>query len=134
MPKWFLSLFYHFGFWFDIFMHSEEWESWVLLEQNDKPIQQKYSDACTKGRNFIIYHEQVEIEIQRAVIPSFLQNALKYYSLVFDAVYTPKITRLLKEAEESGATIVTGLEMFMGQAYGQYENFTGLPGKLNVKV
>jgi len=40
----------------------------------------------------------------------------------------------LKEAEESGATIVTGLEMFMGQAYGQYENFTGLPGKLNVKV
>lgn len=64
----------------------------------------------------------------------FLQHALKYYSLVFDAVYTPKITRLLKEAEESGATIVTGLEMFMGQAYGQYENFTGLPGKLNVKI
>ncbi|KAL3037563.1 hypothetical protein AAZX31_01G075500 [Glycine max] len=55
------------------------------------------------------------------------KHALKYYSLVFDAVYTPKITRLLKEAEESGATIVTGLEMFMGQAYGQYENFTGLP-------
>ncbi|KAK8470702.1 hypothetical protein PHAVU_003G035000 [Phaseolus vulgaris] len=55
------------------------------------------------------------------------KHALKYYTLVFDAVYTPKITRLLKEAEESGATIVTGLEMFMGQAYGQYENFTGLP-------
>jgi len=62
-----------------------------------------------------------------------LQDALKNYTLVFDAVYTPKITRLLKEAEESGATIVTGLEMFTGQAYGQYENFTGLPGKLNVK-
>jgi len=64
----------------------------------------------------------------------FLQHALKHYSLVFDAVYTPKMTRLLKEAEEAGATIVTGFEMFIGQAYGQFENFTGLPGKLNVKI
>ncbi|KAL9329329.1 hypothetical protein ACSQ67_004332 [Phaseolus vulgaris] len=54
-------------------------------------------------------------------------HALKHYSLVFDAVYTPKMTRLLKEAEEAGATIVTGFEMFIGQAYGQFENFTGLP-------
>ncbi|XP_054807326.1 bifunctional 3-dehydroquinate dehydratase/shikimate dehydrogenase, chloroplastic-like isoform X2 [Prosopis cineraria] len=55
------------------------------------------------------------------------KHALKYYSLVFDAVYTPKMTRLLKEAGESGATIVTGLEMFLGQACEQYEKFTGLP-------
>lgn len=55
------------------------------------------------------------------------QHALKHYSLVFDAVYTPKITRLLREAEQSGATIVTGVEMFIGQAYEQYERFTGLP-------
>ena len=59
----------------------------------------------------------------------FLQHALRHYSLVFDAVYTPKITRLLREAEESGAKIVTGLEMFIGQAYEQFERFTGLPGK-----
>ncbi|KAK4266477.1 hypothetical protein QN277_027390 [Acacia crassicarpa] len=55
------------------------------------------------------------------------KHALKYYSLVFDAVYTPKMTRLLTEAEESGASIVTGLEMFLGQAYEQYEKFSGLP-------
>ncbi|KAL3505797.1 hypothetical protein ACH5RR_031179 [Cinchona calisaya] len=55
------------------------------------------------------------------------KEALKYYSLVFDAVYTPKITRLLGEAQESGAKIVTGVEMFIGQAYEQYERFTGLP-------
>ncbi|KAL9241947.1 hypothetical protein vseg_015998 [Gypsophila vaccaria] len=52
---------------------------------------------------------------------------LKHYSLVFDAVYTPKMTRLLKEAEQEGAVIVNGLEMFIGQAYEQYERFTGLP-------
>ncbi|KAM7257698.1 hypothetical protein ACFE04_013439 [Oxalis oulophora] len=55
------------------------------------------------------------------------KHALRYYSLVFDAVYTPKMTRLLREAEECGATIVSGLEMFLGQAYGQYEKYTGLP-------
>ncbi|XP_031111764.1 bifunctional 3-dehydroquinate dehydratase/shikimate dehydrogenase, chloroplastic-like, partial [Ipomoea triloba] len=55
------------------------------------------------------------------------KEALSCYSLVFDAVYTPKITRLLREAEECGAEIVTGVEMFIGQAYEQYERFTGLP-------
>jgi len=60
-----------------------------------------------------------------------LQHALRSYSLVFDAVYTPKITRLLREAEESGATIVSGLEMFIGQAYEQFERFAGLSGELS---
>lgn len=55
------------------------------------------------------------------------KDVLKHYSLVFDAVYTPKITRLLREAEEAGAVTVSGLEMFIGQAYEQYERFTGLP-------
>lgn len=59
---------------------------------------------------------------------------MKYYSLVFDAVYTPKITRLLREAQESGAKIVTGVEMFIGQAYEQYERFTGLPGKFKISL
>ncbi|XP_065863546.1 bifunctional 3-dehydroquinate dehydratase/shikimate dehydrogenase, chloroplastic [Euphorbia lathyris] len=55
------------------------------------------------------------------------KNVLRHYSLVFDAVYTPKITRLLREAQDSGAATVSGLEMFIGQAYEQFERFTGLP-------
>ncbi|EOA30069.1 hypothetical protein CARUB_v10013176mg [Capsella rubella] len=55
------------------------------------------------------------------------KDALKHYSLVFDAVYTPKKTRLLREAEESGATIVFGSEMFVRQALEQFEILTGLP-------
>ncbi|KAH8499901.1 hypothetical protein H0E87_015228 [Populus deltoides] len=64
------------------------------------------------------------------------KHALRSYSLVFDAVYTPKITRLLREAEESGATIVSGLEMFIGQAYEQFERFAGLsaPEELFKKI
>ncbi|KAK2992669.1 hypothetical protein RJ640_014919 [Escallonia rubra] len=55
------------------------------------------------------------------------KEALNSYTLVFDAIYTPKITRLLREADECGAKIITGVEMFIGQAYEQYERFTRLP-------
>ena len=62
-----------------------------------------------------------------------LQEALKHYSLVFDAIYTPKWTRLLTEAQESGAAVVFGTEMFLNQAFVQVEKFSGLPGKFNLK-
>ncbi|KAK9137018.1 hypothetical protein Sjap_007612 [Stephania japonica] len=55
------------------------------------------------------------------------KHSLKRYGLVFDAVYTPKMTRLLRDAEESGVTIVTGVDMLIIQAYEQYERFTNLP-------
>ncbi|KAF2545096.1 hypothetical protein F2Q70_00023883 [Brassica cretica] len=55
------------------------------------------------------------------------KHALKHYALVFDAVYTPRVTRLLREAEECGAVTVSGSEMFVRQAYEQFEIFTGLP-------
>lgn len=53
------------------------------------------------------------------------KEALEPYSLVFDAVYTPRETRLLKEAKEAGKIVVSGLEMFIRQAIGQYQLFTG---------
>lgn len=34
-------------------------------------------------------------------------------------------TRLLKEAQDCGCKVVTGLEMFVGQAAKQFEFFTG---------
>ncbi|KAI3864044.1 hypothetical protein MKW98_031636 [Papaver atlanticum] len=63
-------------------------------------------------------------KIEETPIP---KHALSAYAQVFDAVYTPKMTRLLLEAKESGAAVVTGVEMFIGQAYEQYKRFTGLP-------
>ncbi|XP_027367590.1 bifunctional 3-dehydroquinate dehydratase/shikimate dehydrogenase, chloroplastic-like [Abrus precatorius] len=55
------------------------------------------------------------------------KEALKHYSLVFDAIYTPKLTRLLREAREAGPAIVYGTEMFINQAFVQFERFTNLP-------
>ncbi|KAK0582284.1 hypothetical protein LWI29_023722 [Acer saccharum] len=53
------------------------------------------------------------------------KEALKAYEVVFDAVYTPRNTRLLREAAEVGATVVSGVEMFIRQALGQFRLFTG---------
>ncbi|KAJ9171888.1 hypothetical protein P3X46_015190 [Hevea brasiliensis] len=53
------------------------------------------------------------------------KEALKAYELVFDAVYTPRNTRLLQEAKEAGTIVVSGVEMFIRQALGQFRLLTG---------
>ena len=45
--------------------------------------------------------------------------------VVFDAVYTPLKTRLLKDAADRGLTVISGVEMFVNQAVLQFEQFTG---------
>ncbi|KAL2661407.1 hypothetical protein AAZV13_03G200000 [Glycine max] len=54
------------------------------------------------------------------------EATLEDYRLVFDAVYTPRRTRLLNEADAAGAITVAGVEMFLRQAIGQFNLFTGL--------
>lgn len=44
---------------------------------------------------------------------------------VFDIVYTPLTTRLLREAREKGLLTVSGVDMFIYQALLQFEQFTG---------
>jgi 3-dehydroquinate dehydratase/shikimate dehydrogenase len=44
---------------------------------------------------------------------------------VFDAVYTPRDTRLLRDAAAAGCAVVDGVEMFVGQAVEQFRLFTG---------
>jgi shikimate dehydrogenase len=51
---------------------------------------------------------------------------------VFDAVYTPRETKLLADAKAAGAKIVPGLGMFVGQAAAQFELWTGRPAPVEV--
>ena len=45
--------------------------------------------------------------------------------VVFDAVYNPRRTRLLCDAQAAGCRTIEGIEMFLGQAYVQFELWTG---------
>ena len=48
--------------------------------------------------------------------------------VVFDMVYRPRLTPLLRQATARGCTTVEGLEMFVRQAAAQYRLLTGDPG------
>jgi 3-dehydroquinate dehydratase/shikimate dehydrogenase len=48
--------------------------------------------------------------------------------VVFDMVYNPMETLLLRRAREQGKTVIPGLEMFVEQAVRQFEIWTGDPG------
>jgi 3-dehydroquinate dehydratase/shikimate dehydrogenase len=43
--------------------------------------------------------------------------------VVFDTIYNPARTKLLRLAEQAGATTVTGVEMFVGQGAAQFERW-----------
>ena len=46
--------------------------------------------------------------------------------IVMDIVYNPLKTRMLREAEEKGCTIIDGVSMFVNQGAAQFTLFTGL--------
>lgn len=54
------------------------------------------------------------------VHPSYLKPGL----IVFDTVYTPEQTLLIKEARDRGCHVITGVELFIRQAARQFELFT----------
>ncbi len=53
------------------------------------------------------------------------EGVLKADMTVFDTVYNPLETLLLKQAKAAGATVVNGAEMFIRQAMAQYKIFIG---------
>ncbi len=53
------------------------------------------------------------------------QSALNNCQVVYDLVYTPLETRLLKEAREAGRLTISGLDMLVAQACLQFQLWTG---------
>lgn len=52
--------------------------------------------------------------------------------VVFDTVYNPIRTKLLEQAESTGATTINGVEMFIRQAAAQYELWTKQPAPMEL--
>jgi len=63
--------------------------------------------------------------VDRSPVP---ETALKSGMAVFDTVYNPAETLLLKQAKAVGAQTIDGLAMFVNQAMAQFHLFTGQPG------
>ena len=60
------------------------------------------------------------------------QDPLEWYDftgreLAYDIIYAPKWTKFLTRAKKAGCKILFGEDMLVGQAFGQFQRFTGLP-------
>jgi 3-dehydroquinate dehydratase/shikimate dehydrogenase len=60
------------------------------------------------------------------------QSFLKPNLMVFETIYTPETTLLVKEARARGCHVLTGVDMFVRQAALQFELFTGRAAPLEL--
>jgi len=58
----------------------------------------------------------------------FSKHYLRPNTFIFDAVYNPENTLLIKEARQRACKVITGVDMFVRQALLQFKLFTGLDG------
>jgi 3-dehydroquinate dehydratase / shikimate dehydrogenase len=61
----------------------------------------------------------------------FLAKGFKKGMVVFDSVYNPLETKLLREAKTAGCQVIPGSELFINQAALQFELFTGQPAPID---
>lgn len=60
------------------------------------------------------------------------KHHMRPHMLVFDAVYNPESTLLIKHARSRSCRVVTGVDMFVRQACLQFKHFTGQDGPAEV--
>lgn len=58
-------------------------------------------------------------------VSPFNASALNQFMVVFDTVYNPENTMLIKHAKQAQCRIITGIDMFVRQAAYQFKLFTG---------
>ncbi|MEM0915239.1 MAG: type I 3-dehydroquinate dehydratase [Planctomycetota bacterium] len=61
-----------------------------------------------------------------------LEHRIGHPPVVFDTIYNPAETRLLREAKAAGCKTVSGVEMFVRQAAGQFAAWTGHAAPMDV--
>ena len=59
-------------------------------------------------------------------------EALREGTVVFDTIYNPLETRLLKDAKARGCRTLDGLSMFVGQGAAQFRLWTGRDAPVDI--
>ena len=87
-------------------------------------------DAGTRAIDVLINCSPVGMSPNVTESP-FLARDFKEGMVVFDSVYNPLETRLLREAKAAGCTVIPGYELFINQAARQFELWTGRPAPID---
>lgn len=78
-----------------------------------------------KGMDIILNATSLGMGNQNEISP-VPKQLLQQHHIIFDAVYIPYETKLLREAAEVGATIIHGLDMLLYQGTAQFSIYTGV--------
>lgn len=71
-------------------------------------------------------------DVDATPIPDDRRPAWTPGTVVFDTIYNPMQTRLLREARAAGCLTISGVEMFVRQAAAQFTQWTQMPAPLDV--
>ncbi len=87
-------------------------------------------DAGTRAIDVLINCSPVGMSPNITETP-FLARDFKEGMVVFDSVYNPLETKLLREAKSAGCKVIPGSELFINQAARQFELWTGQPAPIS---
>lgn len=68
-------------------------------------------------------------DVERSPLPAAVFQPTQ---IVMDAIYTPRSTRYLRDAQEKGAVVIEGVEMFLQQGVAQFALYTGISAPVEV--
>jgi len=101
-----------------------------------RELAQKYNFkwATLDAGNRITLESWADLIVQTTSVgmfPNLEDDPIEFYAFngteyVYDVIYNPEKTRMLKRAEKAGCKICNGYTMLQYQAYIQYEMFTGV--------
>jgi shikimate 5-dehydrogenase len=91
---------------------------------------EKLCDSCCEvylNCTSVGMYPKVDVSPFGDELPTFGPEAV-----VFDTIYNPMKTKLLREAEAAGAKTIGGVEMFVRQAVAQFEAWTNVTAPADV--
>ena len=96
----------------------------IAAELGCRPIEWEFRHDARQRINLLVNATPVGMHPHMDASP-FDATALNQYMVVFDTVYNPENTLLIKKARQMQCRTITGLDMFVRQAAYQYKIFTG---------
>jgi 3-dehydroquinate dehydratase/shikimate dehydrogenase len=109
----------------EVFIVNRTHETAVELAKEAKAKALKHEAFAKEHFDVLINSTPCGMKDSKQALP--IKESELNAELVFDMVYNPLETPLIKLARERGIPVVTGLEMFVQQGARQFEIWTGKP-------